>query len=139
MPELEEMSQEMSPEKVEEIKDQIKKIEESILQKINAYNADIKEYEKHYNEFRDLESKGFMISKKIVDALKRKKSIQQYEESFNELLNETNEKRVDVLESQRNCLTQLQVLYKEHTDYLSQVVAGLKNRCEKLEEEKSNL
>lgn len=129
----------MSEEEREKLREQIKKVEDGILEKINTYNRDLKDYVASYEEFRTIESKALNVSNKIFIALKSKKSFQDLEKKYEEYVDQVNEKRASVFDTQRDLFTQLQVLYKEHTDYLSQIANGLKNRCDQLTEQLKNV
>lgn len=125
--------EELSTETKEDIKERVKEIENGILNKINLYNDTIKDYDNKYSIFKEYESRGFLISQQLITAMKTGRNAAKIEAELNDVLAKVDLSRADTMESQKTALTTLQSLYKEHVDYLAQVIKGLTIRCEKLE------
>lgn len=127
--------EELTPEAKEEIKNKIKEIEDSILEKINKYNDEIKVAEKEEAQLRTFQNRAYAISERFRKA-PRNLSITErntMEADLNDLDTQIQMSLNETLEAKNTALVSLQALYKEHVEYLSQVVSGLKNRCEQLE------
>jgi len=116
----------------QDAKDQVKKIEEDILQKINKYNDEIKAAEVEEGKLNKLQSKAYLLSEK------QRKSVGDSDEITSELSvldTEIKEVMYGVLEAKHSALVTIQSLYKEHVEYLSNVAKGLKTKCDSLEEQ----
>jgi chromosome segregation ATPase len=112
-------------------KEQVKKIEDEILQKINKYNDEIKLAEVEEGKLNKLQSKAYLLSEK------QRKSVGDADEIVSELAvldTEIKEVLYKVLEAKHSALVTIQSLYKEHVEYLSNVAKGLKTKCDSLEE-----
>jgi len=116
-----------------ELKEKIKDIENGIMEQINVYNENIKDYNAKYETYKDRESHGFLTSQKMINAIKAGKDYSKIDTELIELNNNIDFARIDVMSAQKKALMSLQNLYKEHVDYLVQVIKGLQIRCENLE------
>lgn len=117
-----------------EVKDQVKKIEEGIVQKINKYNEEIKASELEESKLHKLQSKAYLISEKYRKLRGEPETLSELEAELGVLETDINSALTSVAESKHVALVTLQSLYKEHIEYLSNVAKGLKTRCDSLEE-----
>ena len=127
------MIEDVTHDSKEEFATKIKEIENSILKKINAYNDNLQDYTEKYNAFRESESRGFVVSQKLISAIKSKRDTSSLEFALNDIINEVDGAKTDAMEVQKTTLVSLQSLHKEHIEYLTNIISGLKIQCEKLE------
>jgi vacuolar-type H+-ATPase subunit E/Vma4 len=133
--------EELTNEAKEEIKNKIKKIEENILSQISKYNDEIKLADKLEVKLRSLQTKVYTTSERLRKTL-RNISNSERNELEDVLITLDSDVQVclnDTLDAKNTALVSLQHLYKDHVDYLSQIVNGLKTRCENLENRRDNL
>jgi hypothetical protein len=127
--------EELSPESREEIKNKIREFENNILSQINKYNEEIKTAEKNESNLRNLQNNAYSTSKRLRNALRSLTIAERdnLESHLNTLDSEIQLSLSETLNSKNVALTTLQHLYRDHIDYLSQIINGLKTRCEMLE------
>jgi chromosome segregation ATPase len=127
--------EELTPEAKEEIRNKIKQIEESILSQISKYNEEIKFADKAESKLRGLQTKAYTTSERLRKALRSLSNVErnQLEDDLTELDTEVQSSLNETLDAKNTALVSLQHLYKDHVEYLSQIVTGLKARCENLE------
>lgn len=116
-----------------ETKEQIKKIEESIVQKINKYNDEIKLSETEEAKVHKLQSKAYLLSEKYRKLRGEPEALSEIESELGVLETEINSALTSLAESKHVALVTLQSLYKEHVEYLSNVAKGLKSKNDELE------
>lgn len=131
------MTEELTQSEIEEMKEKVKKIESSIVSKINQFNENMKDLDKKNEIFKKNETHGFLISQKLLNAIKSKKDVLKIEIELSESINKIDFMRADAMDAQKVSLTSLQELYKEHVEYLTQVINGLNIRCKNLETSKT--
>jgi uncharacterized coiled-coil DUF342 family protein len=127
------MSDEITPEMQKEIVERVKQFESKIVEKLNSYRDQLKEYEEVDNRFRKTESKAYALSQRLVYALKRGQDCSDIERELSGLVNQVDESRLDTIESLRSAFTTLQSLYQDHTQYLIGIAQDLKQQNSKLE------
>lgn len=127
------MIEEVSSEMENDLKEQVKQIESGILEKIKSYQDNLKAHDDKYNQLRKLESKGYLLLQQVVLGMKKNKDISELEEKLHDVNMKIDEAKIDLIESQRSTLAILQILYRDHVEYLSNVTNGLKAKCDKLE------
>ncbi len=130
--------EDLTPEAEEEIKDQIKKIEDGILEKIKKYNEDVKLAEIEENNLRALQNRAYIVSEQFrkasrTSAKSNSQILDKLEAELNELDTKIQGGLNETLSAKTTALVSLQGLYTEHVDYLAKVANGLKQRCDKLQ------
>jgi vacuolar-type H+-ATPase subunit E/Vma4 len=133
--------EELTTEAKEEIKNKIKKIEENILSQISKYNEEIKLADKLEVKLRSLQTKVYTTSERLRKTLRNISNSErnELEDALTTLDSEVQLSLNETLDAKNTALVSLQHLYKDHVDYLSQIVNGLKTRCENLENRRDNL
>jgi uncharacterized phage infection (PIP) family protein YhgE len=128
---IEDLVSEQNP----DLKDQIKKIEDGILEQIRKYNREVKLAEEEEKKLRQLQDRAYRVSSKFRKATRVKGPVDlgALEAELNELDTEVQGALSEVLDSKSTALLSLQKLYNEHIDYLSKVANGLKQRCDELQ------
>ena len=119
------------------LNEQIKQIENKILYKIEKYNQEINAAEVEENKLRVLQSKAYILSERQRKAKDKSGSnssaLLNLENQLNALSLDIQSSLNDTLEAKSTALVSMQSLYREHVGYLSDVINGLKLRCDKLE------
>ncbi len=127
------MSEEITPEMQREIVERVKQFETKIVERLNLYRDQLKEYEDVDTRFRKTESKAYVLSQRLVSALKRGHDYSEIERELATLTHSVDEYRINTIESLRTVLSTLQGLYQDHTQYLIGIVGDLKQQNTKLE------
>lgn len=119
----------------DELKDQIKQIEDGILEQIKKYNSEIKSSEDEEKKLRQLQDRAYRISSQFRKATRVKGPVDlgALEADLNELDTQVQAALSEVLDLKNTALLSLQKLYTEHVDYLIKVANGLKQRCDQLQ------
>ena len=127
--------EDLTPESNDDLKDQIKKIEDGILEQIRKYNTEIKFAKDEEKKMRNLQDQAYRVSSRFRKATRAKGPVDlgALESELNELDTEVQAALSEVLDSKNTALVSLQKLYTEHVDYLSKVANGLKQRCDELQ------
>jgi hypothetical protein len=133
-----EENKELTAEAKEEIKEQIKKIEDGIVAKIEKYNDEIKLAEGEEAKLRTLQNRAYIVSEQFRKAsrLKNVADLTTLESELNELDTSIQSGLNETLSAKNAALVSLQTLYRDHVEYLSKVANGLKQRFEEQEANK---
>jgi hypothetical protein len=119
----------------DEVKEQIKKVEDGIVAQITKYNDEIKAAEIEEGKLQKLQTRAYLVSEKYRKSLRSKdtEATAELESELSDIDSNINGALNNTLEATHTALVTLQALYKDHVDYLSKVAKGLKERCEALE------